>query len=420
MLDEESRSFLATKTPSLRGAILILLFGGGLFAASTILAPKIVQQDLSGGFSEITLPGEIERHPKTRYIRRPAGIEVRHSERNIVSLPDALQRHLESIESAAEIVAIGLHDGPVELLFGQVASVGLQDDRIYILDAQAEEIRTFSFNGEYLVTFGAAGQGPGEFNMPTSLELEPSADRIWVADANRRLTRYDYAGDAPRFLDTLNVGVDVEDLCFSEHGPVIHVARVGGLPESGADMLVHTLGEGDEIESSFSGKYGSASPHINYVLSAGLVACRPQAEFVFHALKDLGEVRAFRVDGDVVEALWISTLGDFAWPDNRELATGWRALVETPTRSAVTGLTYWPDLAVLVQVSHSEQREAEWHEQARLDSFLFEPNTGMGGYVGSHLPLVVAIHNEMFATLVDNDFPRVTIYAMDAEPRTRD
>ena len=299
MLEEETSS--PARFFSRSRAILALLLGGGLFAVGVVVAPEILNGgpgEFSGEAGEFTVPGEIERHPNARYIRRPAGIEVRRSETTIAPLPDALQRHLMSIESAAEIVAIGLFDGPAELLFGQVSGVSLQDDRIYILDAQAEEVRAFASNGEYLSTFGAGGHGT-EFSMPTSLALEPGGDRIWVGGASGRLTRYSYEGDAPSFMDNVNIGVDVEDMCFSKHGLVIHSSQIGGSSQLGDGMLLHSLGAGGEIEGSFARAYGSRSPTLNYGLSPGLVACSPSGAFVFYAFKKLGELRAFRVDGGV-------------------------------------------------------------------------------------------------------------------------
>src|SRR5687767_1702897 len=52
-------------------------------------------------------------------------------------------------------------DGPDN--FGSIKGIAVDDqDRIAVLDAQAQEIRIFGADGKHLRTFGGKGAGPGE------------------------------------------------------------------------------------------------------------------------------------------------------------------------------------------------------------------------------------------------------------------
>jgi DNA-binding beta-propeller fold protein YncE len=45
--------------------------------------------------------------------------------------------------------------------------------------------------GAYLLQFGSAGSGPGEFNQPANIAID-SADNIYVADSlNHRVQKFD-------------------------------------------------------------------------------------------------------------------------------------------------------------------------------------------------------------------------------------
>lgn len=57
------------------------------------------------------------------------------------------------------------------------------DGRIYILDTGNHRIQVFDKNGKYLKTIGRQGQGPGEFFMPGSIELDDRGN-LFVGEAN--------------------------------------------------------------------------------------------------------------------------------------------------------------------------------------------------------------------------------------------
>ena len=78
---------------------------------------------------------------------------------------------------------VGSLDGAEEVTFGRISDVAVgPDGRIYVLDFQAQDIRVFGSDGEFLFRFGRPGEGPGEFSWPDGLEFTQDGS-IAVRDA---------------------------------------------------------------------------------------------------------------------------------------------------------------------------------------------------------------------------------------------
>jgi hypothetical protein len=64
-----------------------------------------------------------------------------------------------------------------EEIFGVIADIIADDEgNIYMLDAQLNEIKVYSEDGEYLRTIGREGEGPGEFRGALSMMLVPGGN----------------------------------------------------------------------------------------------------------------------------------------------------------------------------------------------------------------------------------------------------
>lgn len=72
--------------------------------------------------------------------------------------------------AAEPTVSIGRTSGDERYLFGSVrGAMVLAGGRIAVLDQQAALVRVYSPEGVHLEDWGGRGEGPGEFNFPTSL-----------------------------------------------------------------------------------------------------------------------------------------------------------------------------------------------------------------------------------------------------------
>ncbi len=86
--------------------------------------------------------------------------------------------------------------------FGEIVDLGV-DGRgcLYVCDGKAKNVKKFDAAGKFLRTIGKGGQGPGEFDYPTELEIV--GDRLVVRDVfTSRISTFDLEG---KFLSSVNV-----------------------------------------------------------------------------------------------------------------------------------------------------------------------------------------------------------------------
>jgi hypothetical protein len=80
-----------------------------------------------------------------------------------------------------EELSIGDETGEEPYLFGEVRSLGATRDRIYVLERRLALVRVYDMSGAHLFDIGGEGQGPGEFNRPWGIAIDP-AGRLLVQE----------------------------------------------------------------------------------------------------------------------------------------------------------------------------------------------------------------------------------------------
>jgi len=91
-------------------------------------------------------------------------------------------------------------------LFRPVA-LGTDETSVFVLDMDGHDIKVFSRSGHFQRTIGRKGQGPGEFHLPSGLDI--LGGKLYVADSlNRRVQVLDTKGG---YLSGFNT-------TFSPHG----------------------------------------------------------------------------------------------------------------------------------------------------------------------------------------------------------
>jgi hypothetical protein len=97
-----------------------------------------------------------------------------------------------------EELRIGTLGGDPHYQFGQVGTIAVDsNDHIYVSDVQAQEVRVFSQEGEYLRTVGKPGSGPGELALGATVLLLSPGDTLLIPDVrNRRINRFGPDGES--------------------------------------------------------------------------------------------------------------------------------------------------------------------------------------------------------------------------------
>lgn len=81
-----------------------------------------------------------------------------------------------------EDLRIGSVEGDGPDVFGLIKGIAvLSDDRVAVLDAQAQQLRVFGAGGGHFATYGRRGGGPGEMEEGYGLMVGPG-DSLWVPD----------------------------------------------------------------------------------------------------------------------------------------------------------------------------------------------------------------------------------------------
>jgi len=102
----------------------------------------------------------------------------------------------KDIMSLEEELTIGDVDKESEPLFIDISSVRIDyEENIYVLDYKACQIKVFDKNGRHLRIIGRKGQGPGEMQLPTMMEMV-SGKEIMICDLpNNRISFFSLQGE---------------------------------------------------------------------------------------------------------------------------------------------------------------------------------------------------------------------------------
>ncbi len=134
-----------------------------------------------------------------------------------------------------EDVTIGVLEGPPELTFGSISRIAeAPDGGVYVLDAQAIQIRQYDRNGEFVRDIGREGQGPGEYQRLSLGMVADAAGVLYMHDwGNRRVLRFGPDGEAlPSWAPTSTYLTTVPgQWVFSEAaGAILVTGQVEGRP----------------------------------------------------------------------------------------------------------------------------------------------------------------------------------------------
>jgi sugar lactone lactonase YvrE len=115
-------------------------------------------------------------------------------------------------------------DGAGEL-FDKPTDVGIASNGdIYIADGYGNaRMHKYSAGGEWLLSWGERGDGPGQFELPHGVRVD-RYDRVWVCDReNDRIEIFDTEG---RFLEERTDLLQPNTVHFDPHEDVVYIAEL--------------------------------------------------------------------------------------------------------------------------------------------------------------------------------------------------
>ncbi len=89
-----------------------------------------------------------------------------------------------------EEASIGVDAGADEYMLGSVGGIAATADRIFVIDQQVPALRVYDHGGTYLRDLGGPGQGPGEFERPSSVAVAADGRVFLRDDRARRISVY--------------------------------------------------------------------------------------------------------------------------------------------------------------------------------------------------------------------------------------
>ena len=101
-----------------------------------------------------------------------------------------------------EEISLG-ESGIEEEMFSENIFIAVDDKQnIYVTDMKLNNIKVFDHSGDYVRTIGKQGQGPGELNMPTGIQITPEGELMVEEVLNRRLSFFTPEGKFLRSTST--------------------------------------------------------------------------------------------------------------------------------------------------------------------------------------------------------------------------
>lgn len=311
----------------------------------------------------------------------------------------------DALIAARSVLRLGsAQRGPTQ--FGRIAKadVGASGD-IFVLDADAQEIRVFDRHGSYVDGFGGWGRGPTHLRGATEFHLFPDGRVAVPLGRTGPIKIFRRSGGAWALFDTIDLRpTPSNSLCGMSDGRLFS----GGYRRD-EDTVVN---EFREIEPrSFGSGYDYEQPLIRRALSDGIVECLEKSDRIVFGFAKLPIVRSYAANGRlqwtaaVVEdylQLWVF--------ETRHPETGavgyWESTARDHDLLIGVHAVGMGDHLLLQYARHSRDRTG-----TERRSYLIDAATGEGALINdaATLPLVSSVQPDGYIALFEEPYPYLEI-----------
>ncbi len=307
---------------------------------------------------------------------------------------------------------IGVAEGPQHAMLGSVRSVSVDaNQHVFILDRENTVVRIYSTEGDYIGSFGKAGDGPGELWDPSSIDLLESDSLAVIIGRDERITIY-------RRSDSLEY---VFGHSFIQPDDVVsvvgcgmngHIYVLGYSPIT--DGVIHKYDLAGRFETAFGDKYADPDPWVAASLSRrGLLACSDTHDMVAWIRHNVPVVHVYTGNGDLLERYKLQNFVP-AEVTQRLTEDGRPSLSYSPPKrgeSWFSNLFADDDGAFIVShITIIDPTSTHGHyPPEKYHAYRLDPHLGTETYLGS-IPGIVAISGNKIVLRTETPFPQVLIY----------
>ena len=133
------------------------------------------------------------------------------------------------------------------------------EGNIYVADMRNYRIQKFDKTGTYLLTFGRQGQGPGEFELPTTVHIDRKTGNVLVRDQVYTIELFDPDGNPIRSMRLENA---VQDFRVAPDGTIL--ALMNTISETTATHHLCRVGSDGQVAKNYA-----EAPYTMYLERTG-------------------------------------------------------------------------------------------------------------------------------------------------------
>jgi len=305
--------------------------------------------------------------------------------------------------NAREEFRLGLIEGKDYEMFGLIADVDIgSNGDIFVLDARYNDVRVYNTKGDFIQSFGGAGQGPTEFIEAQALSIANDTGLIYVADRHAKIKIFRTIGGKYELRKILELEYAPEDLCIMEGE--IYVQGINFSDEH----IIHVYDMSGNITRSFGELYNSSNPVVKYSLSAGPVACL--SNYILHQSTNMPYIDVYNIDGILHGVIKFNDFHPMnIIEEDTSITFDPGEVFDLMSQVTPIGSNYF-----LVQISRTTKKTREEHkEYETIYTYIVSATTWEGIYIGTRLPRILKIDDDRLYAAINSPFPQLIIYKLD-------
>ena len=320
-----------------------------------------------------------------------------------ISLPELAAENPKIYSVDTPISQIGENEGRDYEMIGDIRDLELDfGGNVLVLDSEYNTVRVYDYSGEYQMSFGKPGDGPGELRNVWDLSIGDDGQTVTVSGGSRDVVIY---------------RLNQSDLTYSYYGSIRKLAPGNKGCYMNGHVYTLTYGPGfsgvihkytldGEFVTSFGSPYVDDNEYVVSNLSdRGMLVCSEPHGVVGLVREYLPTLMGYSEQGDL---LWTVLFSDFEPAVVEELVSdgGRPSLLYTvPSIGQSWFANMFSDVDGTIYVSYTVNLEDE-----STPTYLFkvDPSSGEGRYVGDGNGVLAVDGRYVMYRTVDR-FPRIGI-----------